>query len=105
MGLVSEQTLVLVTADHDTGGLSITDARRDESAGENRRGPSWRRKGSVTARWNVFGHTADWTPLLATGPAAVRFTGVFEGATLPRRLAPLLGLEGFPEETTPAAGR
>lgn len=76
------RTLVLVTADHDTGGLSITSTH----------------DGRATARWNAFGHTATWTPLLAYGPGAQRFTGVMPNTALPRRLAPLLGLDGFPRK-------
>jgi alkaline phosphatase len=87
------RTLVLVAADHDTGGLAITDTEG----------------GQATARWNTFGHTATWTPLLAYGPGAWRFTGVMPNTALPRRLARLLELEGFLEEparaSAPAAAR
>ena len=76
-------TLVIVTADHDSGGLSVTRGRYDE--------------GWVTARWNKFGHTAVWTPLLAYGPGAWRFTGVQENTALPVTMARLLGLDGFLE--------
>jgi alkaline phosphatase len=82
-------TLVLVTADHDTGGLNIT--------GTN---PGGRR---VTARWNNFGHTAQWTPLLAYGPGAGRFTGILENTAHPERRARLLRLAGFPKADARAA--
>ena len=81
------RTLILVTADHDTGGLSITDTDEER----------------VTARWNVFGHTAAWTPLLAYGPSAWRFTGVMQNTALPQRLAPLLGLEAFARQIEEAS--
>ena len=78
------RTLVLVAADHDTGGLALTDTEG----------------GRATVRWNTFSHTATWTPLLAYGPGAQRFTGVMPNTALPRRLARLLGLEGFPQGET-----
>lgn len=74
-------TLVVVTADHDTGGLDITEGRYEE--------------GRITARWNSFGHTAKWTPLLAYGPGAWHFAGVQENTSLPVTMKRLLGLEGF----------
>ena len=77
------RTLVLATADHDTGGLSITRTEGNRA----------------TARWNVFGHTATWTPLLAYGPGAQRFTGVMQNTALPQKLARLLGLDGFRRAT------
>lgn len=77
------RTLVLVTADHDTGGLSVTRGDYDE--------------GALQARWAVFGHTAQWVPLLAYGPGAQRFTGVQENTALPAKLARLLRLDGFLE--------
>ena len=73
-------TLVVVTADHDTGGLHITEGAYET--------------GRVTARWTNFDHTAAWVPLLAYGPGAQRFTGVQENTDLPVTTARLLGLEG-----------
>jgi alkaline phosphatase len=76
------QTLVLVTADHDTGGVSIVKGRYDE--------------GTAEVRWNTFGHTGAWVPLFAAGPGAWAFTGTYENTAVPRRLAVRLGLEDFP---------
>jgi len=86
-------TLVVVTADHDTGGLHITEGKYET--------------GRVTARWTNFGHTATWVPLLAYGPGAQQFTGIQENTDLPVTMARLLGLEAFlggGRQTTVAPG-
>jgi alkaline phosphatase len=74
-------TLVLVTADHDTGGLAIVGGNGPED---------------VEVAWTTHGHTAQWVPVFAWGPGAHRFTGVFQNSDLPRRLGELLGLQDFP---------
>lgn len=75
-------TLVLVTADHDTGGLAITDG--DFEAGV------------AKLRWISGEHTSLWVPLYAFGPGAARFAGVYDNTEIGRRIAELLDFEGFP---------
>lgn len=70
-------TLVLVTADHDTGGFSDTE-------------------GDGGVLWLTGRHTNQYVPILAFGPGAERFTGVYENTDVPVRLAELLGLAEFP---------
>lgn len=56
------RTLVLVTGDHETGGLSLPyrpDAER-----------------SIVINWATSGHTGTLLPLFATGPGAERFSGI-----------------------------
>lgn len=76
------QTLVLVTADHDTGGIGIVQG--------------YYQNGEAEIRWNTFSHTSDWVPLLAAGPGAAAFTGVMDNTDIPRRLATLMGWANFP---------
>lgn len=77
------ETLVLVTADHDTGGPGIVGGPAgDPSMGE--------------VRWLSDGHTAIWVPLFASGPGAERFAGVLDNSDIGPRIAELLGLEGLP---------
>jgi alkaline phosphatase len=76
------ETLVLLTADHDTGGPGIVRGRYDD--------------GRVEVRWLSNDHTAQWVPLFAWGPGAIQFSGVLENIEIGRRLASLLDLEGLP---------
>jgi alkaline phosphatase len=76
-------TLVLLTADHDTGGPGIVRGRLE--------------KGRVEVRWLSADHTAQWVPLFAWGPGARRFSGVLDNSEIGRRLAALLHLEGLPD--------
>lgn len=75
-------TLVLVTADHDTGGVGIVDGAYEESLAE--------------VRWATTGHTAQWVPLFAFGPGAEEFSGVIDNTEIGVRIAELLGITGFP---------
>jgi alkaline phosphatase len=75
-------TLVLLTADHDTGSPGIVRGRYDD--------------GRVEVRWLSNDHTAQWVPLFAWGPGAIQFSGVLENSEIGRRLASLLDLEGLP---------
>jgi alkaline phosphatase len=75
-------TLVIVTADHDTGGLGIVDGAYDDAVAE--------------VRWATDGHTAQWVPVFAFGPGAHRFGGVVDNTGIARIVGDLLGLEGFP---------
>jgi len=74
-------TLVLVTADHDTAGIAITDGGFDD--------------GIADVRWTDEGHLGTWVPLFAFGPGAGRFSGVLDNTDIGRRIADLLGVEGF----------
>ena len=58
------ETLVIVTSDHDTGGMAIHDF--DPETGE------------ITAGWTTGGHTALIQPVLAWGPGAEKFNGIYE---------------------------
>lgn len=61
-------TLVIVTADHETGGLSLT-------------------KGSVKkmkpeATFSSIGHTATMVPVFSIGPSASKFSGIYDNTTI-----------------------
>lgn len=75
-------TLVVVTADHDTAGMAVADGDFDDGIAE--------------LRWLDDGHLATWVPLFAFGPGAPRFAGVLDNTEIGRRLAELLELDGFP---------
>lgn len=61
-------TLLIVTSDHETGGLVIVDGHLD--------------KGTVDIKWTTNEHTAVPVPLYAFGPSANHFSGVIENSDL-----------------------
>lgn len=75
-----KHTLVIVTADHDTGGLVIV-------AGEG---------GEPGLSWATKSHTALSVPVFAYGPGAEAFGGTCDNADIARRMGGALGLKGFP---------
>ncbi len=74
-------TLIVVTADHDTGGLGIIDGAGPED---------------VEVSWASHHHTAQWVPVFAWGSGAGTFTGVFQNSDLGPRIGGLLHVEGYP---------
>lgn len=69
------RTLVLVTADHETGGLHLTGGG---SASD------------VKLAWSTDDHTADPVPIFAFGPGAEAFAGVLDNTEVHARLRGLL---------------
>jgi alkaline phosphatase len=62
------ETLVIVTADHETGGLTLLDGDY--------------KQGYVSGRFTTNDHTAAPVPVFAYGPQAFRFRGVYENTEL-----------------------
>lgn len=58
------ETLVIVTADHETGGLTLLDADVE--------------KGMVSAAFSTNDHTNIMVPVFAYGPGAAEFRGVYQ---------------------------
>ena len=58
------ETLVIVTADHETGGLTLLDGDYT--------------KGAVSGQFSTDDHTATPVPVFAYGPGAQLFSGVYE---------------------------
>ena len=69
-------TLVIVTADHATGGLTLIDGSL-----ENR---------NVKVHFSTSGHNGIIVPVFAYGPHAEDFVGVYENAELSRRIKALM---------------
>ncbi len=77
-------TLVIVTADHETGGVTLfgnTEEKADPNLG---------------VKWSTKGHSGGPVGVWALGPGATRFTGVQENTDIPRKIAQLLGIRPFP---------
>lgn len=72
------KTLVIVTADHETGGMSVNGG--DIS------------KRIVEAGFSTGDHTATMVPVFAFGPGAETLTGIMENAELSQKIMKLMGL-------------
>ncbi|MBO6524422.1 MAG: alkaline phosphatase [Balneolaceae bacterium] len=77
------ETLVVLTADHETGGMAINSHydRRDE----------------VEIAWTTTGHTGVPVPLMAYGPHAIKFTGWQENTEVGIKVAELFGVGTLPQ--------
>jgi alkaline phosphatase len=73
------ETLIVVTADHETGGLSLIGGNMD--------------KGMVRANFGTKGHTGIMVPIFAYGPGANEFTGIMENTAIAKKIMTLLGLK------------
>lgn len=72
------ETLIIVTADHETGGMAITGG--DMASGK------------VRAAFSSGDHSAVMVPVFAYGPGAENFTGIMENTDIPKKIMKLLGL-------------
>lgn len=61
-------TLVIVTADHETGGMSVNKGDFDQ--------------GEVKAKFTSLGHTGVMVPVFADGPGAENFGGIYENTAI-----------------------
>lgn len=73
------ETLVVVTADHETGGLTLVDGDLNE--------------GRIVCKFSTGGHSGTMVPVYAFGPGAENFTGIFENTDIPKRILKLLNIE------------
>ncbi|MBN2273878.1 MAG: alkaline phosphatase [Bacteroidales bacterium] len=69
-------TLVIITADHETGGLVVTNGNFSE--------------GTVNVKFTSTGHTGVMVPVFAYGPGAEKFSGVYENTDIFNKLMNLL---------------
>ncbi|MGM0375264.1 MAG: alkaline phosphatase [Bacteroidota bacterium] len=72
-----EETLVIVTSDHETGGMSIKNGDFE--------------KGQVSAKYTTGGHTGVMVPVFAFGPGAEHFTGVMKNTDIFYKMHELFG--------------
>lgn len=68
-------TLVVVTADHETGAMSIAGGNVD--------------KGEVNASWGSTGHSAIMVPVFSYGTAAIEFAGIYENTDIFKKILEL----------------
>ena len=72
------KTLVVVTADHGTGGLTLVDGDLAE--------------GRIVCKFSTGGHSGVMVPVYAFGPGAEEFTGIFENTAIFDKIKKLLNL-------------
>ncbi|MFW6044093.1 MAG: alkaline phosphatase [Marinilabiliaceae bacterium] len=72
-----EETLVIVTSDHETGGMSLEDGDFE--------------KGMTSAKYTSGGHTGVMVPVFAFGPGAEQFTGVMKNTDIFYKMHELFG--------------
>lgn len=72
------ETLVLVTADHETGGLTLIDGDLKE--------------GKIVCKFSTTGHSGVMVPVYAFGPGSEYFTGIYENTALFEKIKRLLKL-------------
>ncbi len=77
-----DDTLVLVTADHETGGFGITGGSPDGS--------------NVNHAWLTTDHTGAMVPVYAYGPGSEVFAGTQHLTDVSKKIATLIGIEHFP---------
>lgn len=69
------KTLVIVTADHDTGGMAVCNPESENV--------------KLTAKWIHSGHTGNMIAVYAYGPGAQHFTGTLDNTDIPKIIAKL----------------
>ncbi|NOX38235.1 MAG: alkaline phosphatase [Calditrichaeota bacterium] len=75
-------TLVIVTADHETGGMALEGGSVQDK--------------QLDIDWTTNYHTGQSVPLFAFGPHALSFSGVLNNTDIPRLIAVLWGVSDFP---------
>jgi len=70
-------TLVIITADHETGGVTLTDGDR--------------RAHKVTLSFSTKDHTAVMVPVYAYGPGSEKFTGIYDNTEIFKKIAAAFG--------------
>lgn len=72
------ETLVIVTADHETGGLTLVDGNL--------------KKGKIVCKFSTGGHSGVMVPVYAFGPGFQEFTGIYENTDIFNKIKKILEL-------------
>lgn len=73
------ETLVIVTADHETGGLTLVDGNVD--------------KKKITARYMTDDHTPIMVPVFAYGPGSSKFCGAYQNTEIFHKILEILQIK------------
>ena len=74
----NKETLVIVTADHETGGFAINPLSKRDSI-----------IGAFTSKY----HTATMVPVFAYGPGAELFNGIYDNTAIHQKMRQALGFD------------
>jgi alkaline phosphatase len=88
------KTLVIVTADHETRGLTIAESKPNSKIINF----IWAIDANTVYFGPTDGHTGQPVPVFAFGPAAQKFSGTYDNTEIPKKIAPLLGIKNFPQK-------
>ena len=80
------ETLVVVTSDHEAGGMFISED------------PPNRLDGKINIQWGTDEHNGTAVPVFAYGPHAERFMGWYDNTEIPKKIADILGISNFPRK-------
>jgi alkaline phosphatase len=75
----NKETLVIVTADHETGGLAVEDGDIENH--------------SVTGDFSTIHHTGVMVPVYSFGPGSEYFRGIMQNTDIPKKISELLDLK------------
>ena len=82
-------TLLVVTADHETGGVSIGKYYEvDKNTGEQREEPN-----RVTVNFNTDQHSGELIPVFSAGKGAENFQGIYENNEIYHKMLKAIHLE------------
>lgn len=81
-------TLVVVTADHETGGMTLIGGGNEDKG-----------DAELAVKWSTKGHSGAPVGIWALGPGAKRFAGVQDNTDIPRKIAQLLDIRPFPRQS------
>lgn len=73
---INEETLVIVTADHETGGFTLTSDEGDYN--------------KIKPTFSTSGHSSTMIPVFAKGPGAEYFNGIYENTEIYHKMKQLL---------------
>lgn len=79
----NKETLVIVLADHETGGLTLV---KDNSTSD-----------QIGVRWSTDGHTGQPVPVFSFGPGAINFMGIMDNKDVPVKIAEVMKIDNFPD--------
>jgi alkaline phosphatase len=74
-----QRTLVIVTADHETGGVTITGGDKKTN--------------KVTLSFSTRGHTAVMVPVYAFGPGSEKFSGIYDNTAIIHKILKVYGFD------------